>query len=274
MARSHGTRSCYVNGCRQPECCEANREYMREMYRLRLAVKKRIPKKVDLVDPGPSHRRVAELRAAGMGCPSIAAAAGLRRETVREIANGTRQFVTRDTERRVLSVELHTQWVDVTGTARRIRAMARLGHSLATISADTGIAPRHLSDITSGHVQKVRRTTYDAVLRAYRTRSMRVGESEQARARSEAKAWPSALAWDEDDLDNPDSTPVGVATPSDEDLDLDDWEHLIRGGESPARAAQRCGVKLAAVERAAYRAGRRDLAGIAATARNQERATA
>lgn len=26
----HGTRSCYVQGCRKPECVKANREYQRK----------------------------------------------------------------------------------------------------------------------------------------------------------------------------------------------------------------------------------------------------
>jgi hypothetical protein len=28
--RRHGTRSCYVGGCRRPECCEAANAYARE----------------------------------------------------------------------------------------------------------------------------------------------------------------------------------------------------------------------------------------------------
>jgi hypothetical protein len=36
-ATRHGTRSCYVLGCRRPECFEANRVYMRDYMRRRRA---------------------------------------------------------------------------------------------------------------------------------------------------------------------------------------------------------------------------------------------
>lgn len=33
IQRRHGTRSCYVGGCRRPECIEANRAYMRRWFK-------------------------------------------------------------------------------------------------------------------------------------------------------------------------------------------------------------------------------------------------
>lgn len=31
----HGSRRCYINGCRNPECVQANRDYQREYMRMR-----------------------------------------------------------------------------------------------------------------------------------------------------------------------------------------------------------------------------------------------
>lgn len=80
------------------------------------------------------------------------------------------------------------------------------------------------------------------------------------------------MAWDEDGIDDPEAVPdLGDRRRG---VDLDDWLHLVRGGESPERAAERCGVKLTAVSRAAHRAGRHDLFLIAERAVGQKRRSA
>jgi hypothetical protein len=262
----HGTRSCYVHGCRLPECVGANREYQRETYRLRKRGKP--VRQVDYVNPEPTRDHIARLRAEGMGCPAIARHAGIRDDTVLRIALGYHGKIASTTAERILSVPLRTQWVDPTGTTRRIKALCAIGHPLTTIGHAADIAPRHLSDITAGRVTTVRRSTHERVAAAFERLAMNLGTSDETRRRSAAKGWAPPLAWG-DDIDDPAAKPNGVREKDTATLDLDDWWYLVRGGENPARAAERCGVTLSAVERMAWRHGRPELASIAGSARKR-----
>jgi hypothetical protein len=262
-----GSRSCYVNGCDHPECEAENRAYQRETYRLSRRGKP--VRQVDYVTPEATREHIANLRAQGMGCPAIARLAGVRDDTVLRIALGYPKKIVSTTAERILAVPLRKEWVDPTGTTRRIQALCARGHSLTTIGQVAGIAPRHLSDITAGRVMTVRRSTHEHVAAAFEKLAMQPGVSDQTRKRSLAKGWVPPLAWDEDAIDDPDATPYGIREKDTPTLDLDDWWYLVRCGENPARAAERCGVTLSAVERMAHRHGRPEIASIAGSARKR-----
>lgn len=265
--RQHGTRSCYVSGCRQPECCEANREYFRDYYRISRTYYGLTPD----VDPTRTERHIQQLRGQGMGYREIARAAGVRKDTIRKIANGERaRGVRPDTERKILAVRPDPYWVCSTGATRRLRALSAIGHSQESIANAAGITRRTVGAIMAGNQPTVYRPTDEAIRTAYDALSMTVGTSAEARRRAAEKSWASPLAWDDETIDDPTASPTGVGftkTP----LDLDDWLDLVNAGENGDRAARRLGVSISAIARSARRHGRLDIAQRAETARNQTR---
>lgn len=249
------SRSCYNQGCHNPECEEANREYLRDYYRIS---KQYHPLTPD-VDPTRAARHIETLRAGGMGYGSIARAAGLSKETIRNVSDGSRtRGIRPDTERKILAVRLASEWVDATGTRRRVQALAALGHPFASIAAEAGLRRSNTLSVIARGQQTVRRSTAERLAAAYERMSMTHGPSFRTRSYAHAQDWAVPLAWDDDTIDDPHATPVGVHAEEarTEHLDLDEWFRLVRYGEHPERAAERCGVKLGSVEWNARRHGR------------------
>lgn len=166
-------------------------------------------------------------------------------------------------------------WVDATGTRRRIQALGALGHTFATISEESGVVKTQVARIARGSARadepKVAQSTADKIRGAYDRLSMVLGDSVVTRSRAARKGWVPPLAWTDELIDDPAASPAGVREKDPHGLDLDDWWYLVRSGEDPERAAERCGVTIDAVERSAYRAGRAELAATASRARNARR---
>ncbi len=96
--------------------------------------------------------------------------------------------------------------VDPCGTHRRIRALMALGHSGATISATVGYSRSHATEVLKSTCWLLPGTvaTYR---RAYDHLSMVPGTSAVTRARAAARGWPTPLAWDDANIDDPDAQP-------------------------------------------------------------------
>lgn len=103
--------------------------------------------------------------------------------------------------------------VDATGTVRRFRALACLGWSFQAVSERAGIGRGR--DIASRTT--VTRTTAAAVAAIYdelwatpprvATREERIVVA-KTKARALREGWAPPLAWDDDDIDNPDACPA------------------------------------------------------------------
>lgn len=231
--RQHGTRSCYVSGCRREECRAASREYGRNywlQYRRPLEGSPHVP-----AERAAQH--VAELRAAGMGKREIARAAGVRFETVRAIA--TRRLGVRpETERKLLAVQLNTYLRPATGPQRRVRALARIGWTRAAIAVAAGLTEHTVGDVAAGAVLSVTRQTETAVRRAYDALSMTPGPSVHNRSRAASKGWAPPLAWDDDTIDDPEAMPDFGGR---DQMVVDDAviERVLAGESLPTNAAER-----------------------------------
>lgn len=147
--------------------------------------------------------------------------------------------------------------VDATGTIRRIQALAAIGWPVKTQCQRLGLSTRTTWKITNHPSRVVTVRIRDAVRDLYNELSMTVPPPSQpttlAKNHARRKGWPPPLAWD-DDIDHPDATPAeGWDAPATKDSSLDEWWHLIHGGDNPARAAQTIGVTLVAVEARARR---------------------
>jgi hypothetical protein len=149
---------------------------------------------------------------------------------------------------------------------RRIHALAAIGWTYDEIGPRLGVTAQnvcYLAGRTSGMVE---RGIAQRVMRLYDELSGTPGPSNIGRRRAVARGWAPPLAWD--DIDDPNETPnLGQRTRG---IDIDEWLYLVRNGEEPNRAAERCGVQITAVERAAHRQGRPDVAQMASSARIRE----
>lgn len=196
MSRTHGTRSCYVGGCRCEPCMVAQREYGRHYYQAYRKATEGVPH----VPAARALAHVKRLRAAGMGKQLIADAAGLRPGAIDHLYR-TSRGIRPKTERAILSVRFTTFLVDATPSRRRVQALARIGWTGQHIADASGVGPKVIAEMSAGRRPTVTRANAEAVARAFEALSMRLGPSEKARQRAEFKGWPPPLAWDDIDTD-------------------------------------------------------------------------
>lgn len=158
--------------------------------------------------------------------------------------------------------------VDVTGARRRLRALVRVGYPKSTLARRIGISETAVENILSALTRRVNPGTAETVAQVYdelwdvppdTSTYRRAADGARAKARAEAAGWPPPMAWDDDDLDNPDAPEPSDEREHHSGVDLDEWAFLVRCGEDPDRAAARCGVQLGAIERRAFRQARHDV---------------
>lgn len=271
----HGTHACYVlDRCKCLPCTAANSQYEADRAR-RIAYGQ-----TTLTDADPVRQHVAALADAGMGLKRLAALSGVAHGALWKLVYGkTRPDGTRTPSKRVrnetaaaiLAVAADPSalsggvTVDGTGTRRRLEALVALGWSVQRLADEHGLDRQGMDRALSW--QPVRASTARAVRAMYEavgdarptatTRGERVAITRSLRRAAE-HGWPVPAMWDDDALDDPYAEPAR-AEDRGARVDLDEWLHLVRGGEDPARAARRCGVTLSGVERAAYRHDRADV---------------
>ena len=213
------------------------------------------------VPVGPVREHVLSLRGAHVSQRAIARAAGCSATLVRDIERAKYSRVCRGPAARLMrlsvadvvaSRELPKDRVPAIGAVRRVRALLALGHSHATITTAGGPG-WNSGDVTRDpDRQWTFLAVHEAATRAYGALSMCPGTNGLVRARAAAAGYLPPLCWDEEDLDDPAAVPH-LARRHNEHLDLDEFMWLVDAGEAPARAALRCGVSVAGVERAARR---------------------
>ncbi len=170
-------------------------------------------------DPGqpassPAQEHVRRLHAEGGTWTGIAAAAGLARTTVRDLATGRRP-ATPYTTTAVLAVTTAAPPrtpVDAGGTRLRLRALHVMGHGSARIARAAGASDKTIRMLVRGDAPTISLQLRGAIVAVYdawwdkrapgRTPSER-GAATAARKRAIAGDWCAAAALDEDLLDTP-----------------------------------------------------------------------
>jgi hypothetical protein len=90
------------------------------------------------------------------------------------------------------------------GTMRRLQALAALGWPLDALAAELDMSPGHVKDLRChGRGDVVYRTTAARVAAVYERLSGTPGSSERVRRYAARQDWPSPMAWDEVDIDDP-----------------------------------------------------------------------
>ena len=270
----HGTYVAYtLDRCRCLPCVAAMSEYNANLAR------RHAYGQSPYVDADPVREHIARLRRAGIGLKTLAKAAGVSHGALSQLVygrprpDGTRRppskRVRATTAARVLATPLDatapSATVDSTGARRRLEALATLGWSVARLANRAGVDRQCLDGVLSGRPAKA------ATVRAIRdlydelwdtpapttTKTDKIAAS-RARRRAEQSGYAPPLAWDEDTLDDPHAVPQVGDAPA-RGVDLDEWLHLVRGGEGLERAARRLGVTLGGIERSAERHNRPDV---------------
>lgn len=259
----HGTRNAYaLDNCRCTPCRQASARYG---YELQV---RQINGQTDWIDPTPARAHLAALRQAGLGTRRIEELTSVSRSALRELARGQQDTIHRDTEARLLALALPTPAdlgatvpVDAAGTRRRVQALMRMGHPLPQIAAHAGLN-RQALDRALNHTH-VQAATAVSIARTYEqlwdtapdtSTPARTAAVNRTRARALAAGWVPPAAWDDDAIDDPDATPADPRAEGRRGrppVDLDEWVHLVRGGESPARAATRLNARVSTISSAA-----------------------
>ncbi len=267
----HGRLTNYVNDrCRCVPCTRAAREYEQTRYRLRAYGL--LPQLVD-VDDLAMH--LAWLSGYGIGWEQVAALAGLARSTVSAILypDHHRRGVTPRVAGAILAIlptmdnAAAAALIDATGTQRRLGALMLQGHTLTAIQLELGLSAlgRVLTrDRVTARVARAVRDYYDThwAIPAAPATAHEAGVIARTIARATADGYLPAMAWDDDQIDDPTSAPdpttvrapdVGVR------IHLDDVEFLAAHGATWAEVETRTDACRNSIEVACGRADRRDL---------------
>ena len=250
-----GTAACRTrHGCPCSPCrTAANRARKR-----RRATSDMVP--VDVV-----RRHVEHLLSQGNTINGIGVAAGLSPRHLPYIMREART-VHRGTARAILAVGA-SDWVDASGTARRIQALCCLGWSIDRLARELGHSSRSLwrwiegARIRSDRAEGVK-ALYERLWDKPAPRLWeRDGGPVQAMRYAQKRGWAPPMAWDDGygphGIDNPAATPsqwieatrYGKTRDLIEDIEAGaSLDSLIRAGRKPK-----------SVERLLDRAGRRDL---------------
>jgi transcriptional regulator with XRE-family HTH domain len=164
--------------------------------------------------PRSARAYVRRLQQDGGTYRGIAAAAGLDRATVSDLARGRRR-PTRGTTTAVLAVtskSVPRGRVDAGGTRLRLRALHVMGHGSARIARALGVREMTIRQVVRGDARTVSPKLRDQVANLYdawwdkrapaRTRFDR-GAATAARKRAIAGNWCAAAALDDDQLETP-----------------------------------------------------------------------
>lgn len=215
--------------------------------------------------------RRAHYLLANSPAPQAAAQTGLSQFTIRRLTNeGPSARVRRITRDNIIhNIHAADTWTPV-GIQRRIHALHAQGWTSQALATEAGVSVKAVLTLRDREPrQQVRRPFALAVIAAYDRMCTRLPPTHtrrdreiatKARKRAEANGWHPPFAWD--DIDNPyavpdygtvENRPVGRPIAG----TIEDYDFLIRCGESPERAAERVGVNLASIRDQRTRHNRR-----------------
>ena len=218
----------------------------------------------ELTPAAPVVEHIAALRAYGMSLRAIEEIAGGPPGSLADLAYpGHHQHpaqVTPERAEKVLAVRFdldaipdHRQ-VDVSGTRRRIQALARTGWSMRHLAELLGVTVSTVSAYTKPNRKRVLVRVARAVRDVYDELAMTPGDCTRAARWAERRGWPPPLAWDDATIDDPtaqpwvDDSPRGAHVPGHGVVNRDSLTDCASWGLTISEAADRLGVSRDAIE--------------------------
>lgn len=121
-----------------------------------------------------------------------------------------------------------------TGTVRRVQALHHMGYGCAAIAREAGCHREALQELlrdpdrayTTSRLRTAIAEVYDRLWDVPCDGYLNV--TQKARNRAQRSRWGSALAWDDDAIDNPNAKPVGLLTSAVEPGGYDDAKIFAR----------------------------------------------
>lgn len=96
--------------------------------------------------------------------------------------------------------------IPAVGTRRRLQALAAMGWPAETLAVEAGISVRTIRSLY-GEAPTVRRSVAAAVAATYDRLCLHEGPGRLCRTRARNRGWLTALAWDDDTIDDPKARP-------------------------------------------------------------------
>lgn len=281
--RAHGNRSRYVWGpdendtpgkpCRCRPCTDASTAAERHRERQILYGRWQ-----PYVDAGPAREHARTLQAAGLGWRRVAQLAGVSTGAMSRLLHGgpggrppTRRLRP-ETAQKILAVRpgldslAPAALIDATGPHRRLQALVAIGHSQAALAARLSMTRPNFGTLMAQ--AQVTASKARAVIALYdelwdtppdETGHRQKISASRARNYATARGWPPPLAWDDDQIDNPDAAPAEgwqrAARLSAEDVAGEVAEAVSLEG-SRELAALRLGMNRSTLSTIAARTGR------------------
>jgi DNA-binding CsgD family transcriptional regulator len=224
------------------------------------------------VDMAATLEHLAALRATGLSVDAIAALSGVPRATIGNLAypsdvNRHRKGILPATRDRILAIPL---WdfthvpdrysVSATGTERRLRALVAIGYTGESIAAELGVSYQRIGALTRGRrcvTARLNRRISDL----YERQAHIPGPSPLAAKRARSKGWATALAWEDQDIEDPATQPLGVLNRGSRTYKIaDEIRAMAADGHKPAAIARELGCHQRTVERALQRHQQRSAA--------------
>lgn len=164
------------------------------------------------VHPDKAKAKVEELLRTGVTILAIAEAAGLHPTVLHRIRSGKIDLIERETQTKILAAKPGPgQHVNVTGTRRRLQAMAALGYSLSDVSDATGVKQPLITNIRTGKNVSTAPETAEAIKEFYDivkdTPAAETVMSRRATAFADKYGWAPPSAWEGRNIDDPDVGP-------------------------------------------------------------------
>ena len=240
------SRGCYQRGCRHPGCVRENYRYGKQLAAEHVSGSRR------LHDTTQVRTHIERLLANNWWQAEIVRAAGVPRSNVNVIVHG-QPFTNQRIALAILAISVthvirtdRGDRIDATGSIRRLRALAWLGHPCTDIGAATGMTDDRISYIARGKVDLVFPHEARKISAAYRTLATAPGRMKQIATAARNKGWDGPLAWD--DIDDPNCRPEKlpdykpVAENGRDSMRKAEIEHLYLLGESVASIAKQLGA--------------------------------
>ncbi|MEU4967830.1 hypothetical protein [Streptomyces smyrnaeus] len=203
----HGERARYLRGCRCTPCRTAQARYCKQYD---LNRHRNGPRRVDAA---PATRHVQALLAANCTITGIVNGTRASNRTITALAAGTTTTLLPETARSILAFNpepnhpAYGHWVDATGTVRRLRALAAIGHPLSSLAQHLPASPAGIVHIAAGMRTNASKPIADAVADLYTRLATQPGPSTITRRRAHKAGWPGPDCWDDDTIDDPATHP-------------------------------------------------------------------
>lgn len=244
-ARAKGRPRQGISGCGCSRCMAALRRYDK-WRRLRNAEGNTLT-----VPAAPVAEHLQALLDAGASWAQLQTATGCSSSTLADLIHGRLAAVRRGTADRITAIQpgdciSERHYINITGAARRLRALQAIGHTCRAIAAVSGVDLSGVQIILNADRDRITRSVANRIDAAYRQLSVRPGNNQRAINRARREGWLDPAFWEDyggiDDPDAPETEPaVKLGPRAEARLRAEEIRHLASFGISHAEIARRVG---------------------------------